>query len=135
MPATQLEVKTLFQDPHGSSASRTVRTAYTDASSGVVTELIVGPPSFRMVRYIDELGLAAHRNETVPPANTLIFHRPVSSDADLRANEVFIDHTEDPCLEDLGLPTTCAQDATFLDATEMQDSLKAVRERLAVFLA
>lgn len=137
MSADQLEVKTFFQDPHGSSASRTVRTVYADGNSGVVSELIEGPPSLRLVRRIDKQGVAFHVEELERGVNTLVFHRGISSKDELRANEVLIDHTDDSCLVDLGLPSTCAQDTTFLDTTEMQayNRLEVIRERLAVFLA
>lgn len=135
MSADQLEAKTFFQDPHGGSVTRTT---YAGDSSGTVSELLVGPSFLRLVRRIDEQGVAFHVNELKRGVNTLVFHRGISSEEELRANEVLIDHTGDPCLEDLGLPTTCAQDTTFLNDAEMQTDvsrLEAVRERLAVFLA
>ena len=134
MSADQLEVKTFFQDPHGGSVTRTT---YTGDRSGTVPELLVGSSSLRLVRRIDERGIAFHVDELELGVNTLIFHRPISSDEQLRNNEVLIDHTGDPCLNELGLPPTCGQDTTFLSRQEMLsgDRLAVIRERLAVFLA
>lgn len=135
MSADQVEVNHFFQDPHGGPVTRTT---FVDDRSGTVSELLEGERPLRLVRRIDEQGMPFHVEEQQPAMNTLVFHRGILSEEELRPNETLIDHTGDSCLEDLGLPTMCAQDTTFLNSAEMQTAtsrLEAVRERLTVFLA